>query len=247
MSLKRNLIVWIWMLAASSALAQNSSTQANMPLRFINKIEIFAGPGLSFLNDNGWSDFIYELSDQRTIYSYHPKTGSIIGLSLIHSIKQRFELQGKFAFEKRRYDERTLELDTNGTLTSESLIAQKNNYLVGSVVASYSLSKSNRFHFFLGGSAYYLKKSLAIASYTTNGQPSGGASVNTIDGFEKYTFDALAGIGYLMPLNDILTGVLRLQGNYALSYSSNQNKQQLSINSISMTLALRYSQKKLKF
>lgn len=218
-----------------------------MPVKFINKIEIFAGPGLSFIDDNGWSDFIYNLSDQRTIYSYHPKTGSIIGLSLIHSFKQRFELQGKFSFEKRSYDEKIMNLDTNGSLDSESLTTQKNDYLVGSLVASYSLSKSNRFHFFLGGSAYYLKKSRAIASYTTNGQPTGGASVNTIDGFEKYTFDALAGIAYLMPLGDVLTGVLRLQGNYVLGYSAAQNNQQLSINSISMTLALRYSQKNLKF
>ena len=199
----------------------------NMRLKFIDKVEVFAGPGLSFLNDHGWSDFIYELNDQRTIYSYNPKLGSVIGVTLIHSIRQRFELQGKFAFEKRRYDEKIMNMDTNGFLDNESLTTQKNNYFAGSLVASYSLSKSNRFHFFLGGSCNLLTKSLAIAAYKTNGQPSGGASVNTIDGFEKYTFDVLAGIAYLKPLNDVLTGVLRLQGNYALSYASDQNNQQL--------------------
>jgi len=239
MSLKRNLIVWIWMLAASSALAQNSSTQANMPLKFINKIEIFAGPGLSFIDDNGWSDFIYALSDQRTIYSYHPKTGSIIGLSLIHSIKQRFELQGKFSFEKRRYDEKIMTFDTNGSLYYESLTTQKNDYLVGSLVGSYSLSKSNRFHFFLGGSVCYLKKSITTII--------GSGAINTIDGFEKYTFDAVAGITYLKPLNDRLTAFLRLQGNYVLGYSLDLINGQLDINSISVTLGLQYSQKNLKF
>lgn len=233
-------ILILLLLPTTYALAQDlSSAQANMPVKFINKIEIFAGPVLSFIDDNGWSDFIYDLSDQRTIYSYHPKTGSIIGLSLIHSIKQRFELQGKFSFEKRRYDEKIMNLSTNGSLDSESLTTQKNDYLVGSVVGSYSLTKSNRFHFFLGGSLCYLKKSINTII--------GGGAINTIDGFEKYTFDAIAGIAYLKPLNDRLTAILRLQGNYVLGYSAAQNNQQLSINSISMTLALRYSQKNLKF
>lgn len=233
-------ILILLLLPTTYALAQDlNSAQANMPVKFINKIEIFAGPGLSFIDDNGWSDFIYDISDQRTIYSYHPKAGSIIGLSLIHSIKQRFELQGKFAIEKRRYDEKIMTFDTNGSLYYESLTTQKNDYLVGSVVGSYSLTKSNRFHFFLGGSVCYLTKSIETII--------GGGAINTIDGFEKYTFDAVAGIAYLKPLNDRLTGVLRLQGNYVLGYSLDQNNEQLSINSISMTLALRYSQKTLKF
>lgn len=205
------------------------------PKRFIDKIEGFVGPSLYIPNDHGWAEFTFSESNGRTIYKASSEMGFHTGINFVHSINNTFEVHGKFSIDKRRYSENRVYLDINGNVTSESQIDQKNDYVVVSLAPAYFLPEFNRLHFFAGVSYAFLTRSLAFDAL------SGGTRINTIDGFEKHVVDALAGIGYFFPIREKFSGAIRLQGNYGLSYTLNQNKQSISINGVSLTLAIRYS------
>lgn len=211
------------------------------PKRLIDKIEVFAAPCLYFPNDHGWSDYVYNGSQGQTIYKAEKKKGYFFGVNIIHSIGKQFELQGRFAFEKRGYYENYVSLDNTGNPYSESEIEQKNNYLTFSLVPAINLLKQNRLQVFTGFTYGFLTKSIAFGKNYTNGQYIGSASINTIDGFKRHVVDALIGVGYFFPFNRNFDGIVRVQGNYGLSYTANQNDQSISINSISFSLAIRYS------
>jgi hypothetical protein len=210
------------------------------PKRFIDKVEVFGGVALNIPNDKGWGNFIFSSSNGQTIYESKEKTGYILGISLIRSMMKRFEIQGRFSLEQRKYFESYITLDFDGDPYSESISDQKNSYLNFSLVPTYFLLKPNRLHIFSGLSYSYLTKSLAYGETYVNGEYVGSVSIDTIDGFEKHVFDALAGVGYVFPLRDKFNCVIRIQGNYGLSNSIMQNYYKLSVNSLSLTLAFQY-------
>ncbi|MBL7846033.1 MAG: outer membrane beta-barrel protein [Cyclobacteriaceae bacterium] len=218
-----------------------SSENLPEPKRFIDKVEAFGGVALDFPNDKGWDTFISNSSNGKTIYESKEKTGYIIGIILIHSLKKRFEIQGRFSLEQRKYFESYVTLDSYGQPYSKSIADQKNNYITFSLVPTYFLLKSNRLHLFSGLSYSYLTKSLAFGETYVNGQYVGSACIDTIDGFEKQVVDALAGVGYFFSLSEKFSCVIRIQGNYGLSNSIMQNNYRLTVNSLSLALAIRYS------
>jgi len=210
------------------------------PKRLIDKVEAFGGMALNFPNDHGWAEYVFKASDGRTIENANSEMGYFAGIGLVHSMNKRIELKVEFLFEKRLYSTSIDYLDLNGSTTSETERDQRNRYLGISLIPIYFMSDLKRLHFFVGCSYKYLTGSTAYAIYSSAGQPAGGALVNTIDGFEKHVVDALAGGGYLFPVSDEFSGCIRIQGNYGLSYTLNQNNQSLSINSVSLSLAIRY-------
>jgi hypothetical protein len=229
-----------FLIAILAQLDADAQTENSTRKRFIDKVEAFGGLNSNFPDDHGWSDFVFSSSNGKTIDKLKNKQGYFIGLSLIHSVGKRFELQGKFALEKKEYSRSVVTLDLNGSVYGESLSDQKSDYLTFSVVPAYFLSKSHKLHLFSGFSYAYINKSLVMGNSYIQGKYIGGAAINTIDG-EKNVIDALVGIGYLFPLYQHFTGAVRVQGNYGLSYTSSQNKQSTSINSIAFSLVLRYS------
>lgn len=235
------MILFFLLVNASLIQAQSFEEERfSVPKRFIDKIEIFGGPSINFPDDHGWSEFIFKVSDGRTIEKFESKEGYFVGFGLGHSLGRRFEIQGKFAAERRAYSKTLITLDFNGDIYGESNDEQKSNYLTLAVVPTYFLSGSHKLHIFSGFSYAYITKSLVVGTNYIQGQYVGGASVNTIDG-EKNVMDALIGVGYLFPLKRKVGGAIRIQGNHGLSYTSNQNNQKTSINSISLSLSIRYS------
>jgi hypothetical protein len=209
--------------------------------RFIDKVEIYGALTLNLPDDHGWSDYIYEGSEGRTIDNFHAERGYFYGLGLIHSLSKRFELQGRFASERRKYSESLKTLDFNGDVYAESQSQQQNDYVTFSIVPTYFTSRAKKVHLFSGFSYAYLTKSLQVGSNYVQGKYIGSASINTIDGSERHLVDVLLGAGYVFDVNKNIAVVARAQANCGVSYTANQNEQQISVNSLSFTLAIQYS------
>lgn len=211
--------------------------------RFIDKLEAFGGFSINYPNDHGWSDFVFNSSNRLTIDKLQSKGGYAFGVSATHALGKRFELHGKFSFERREYSRSVTTLDVNGNIYGESFSDQKNDYLSFALIPMFFPFKSHRLHFFSGISYAQINQSLNVSTgLYIQGQSVGGigGSVNTIDGANNVV-DALVGMGYLFPFNNHFSCVLRMQGNYGLSYAFSQNKQNTSINSLSLSIAIRYS------
>lgn len=215
------------------------------PKRIISTVEFFGGLALNIPNDKGWDDLTYNGSNGRASYESTARSGHTFGITLIHSITERFELQGRASVEHRKYFESLIGYDYNGAIYSESNGVQKNKYLNCSIAPTYFLSKRHGLHLFSGITYLYLTKSLAIGELYINGQYVGGSHLNTIDGFERIVIDAIAGVGYLFSLSNTFSGAIRIQGNYGLSNSMAENQKNMSINSLSLSLAIRYKRSSL--
>jgi len=206
--------------------------------KLISKVELFGGPSLWIPNDHGWAEFLLKLSDDQIIYKAKSETGYQFGLSLVQSISKRFEIQGKILKVRVHYSSQETNLDVHRNFSSKLEFDQRNDQIVLSLVPTYFLSDKNRLHIFGGLSYAFLTRSLEYATYSFAGpQP----ALNTIDGFEKRVINALLGVGYCHPISKRIETSLRIQGEYGLSYTSSQNQQNISINGVSMSVALRYS------
>ena len=209
--------------------------------KLVHRIEAFAGTGLNFPNNKGWDDYIMNSSNGHTTYKSERKSGYILGVGIAHSAKKYLEIQGRFSLERKEYLERYTTSDNNGDLYSKTSTDQKNDYLAFSLIPNFFFLESSRLHLFAGLSYLYLTKSVAFGDNYINGQYTGSASVNTIDGFERHIVEALVGVGYLVPVRDKFGCIIRVQGNYGISNSIKQNDYKLSINSLSMALAIQYN------
>lgn len=243
MKTKNYLFLCLSILVGINVFSQDVNTvQLAKPKRIIDMVEVNTGFSINYPNDHGWSDFIFNSSNSQTIDKLKSKSGYYFGIGIAHALGRRFELHGKFSFERREYSRSVTTLDVNGNVYGESFSDQKNDYLSFAMIPMFFPFKSHRLHFFSGLSYAQINRSLNVSTgIYIQGQSVGGVggSVNTIDGANNVV-DALVGIGYLFPFNNHFSCVLRMQGNYELSYASSQNKQNTSINSLSLSLAIRY-------
>jgi len=235
MSLKRNLIVWIWMLAASSALAQNSSTQANMPLRFINKIEIFAGPGLSF---NRGNKFIENYKDANIENKRLLKVGYTAGVGIYHTLSKRIDLNLRFQFEKKGT---MSELDhplnpVNNDSRQLISTSYSYNYLTLSLAPIAYIDKEKRFALSVGGYLGKIGKTSGIitysdpasplavnnfigriwASYNPDGGINGSTFIPGLQSFEKYDYGIVIGFYHNISVSANQNISIRLIANYGI-------------------------------
>lgn len=207
---------------------------------FLDKVELIGGLGINLPNSKDWSQYIYDTSNGQATYNTKSKIGHLFGISLIHSLRPKIEFQLKLAYETRNYSEIYSTYDINGILYSESLIYQDNNYITISFTPTFFPINDHSLHFFSGLSYSYLVSSIATGENYVNNQYVGGASINTKDGFESGLIDAVAGFGYLIPLSSKIQGIIRIQGNYGLTKTIDQNNLYLKVNSFFVSLGIRY-------
>ena len=204
--------------------------------KFISKVEVFGGASLWLPNDHGWADYQTKSSDHQLVSKFKSETGYQFGLGFTHVISKRFELQGKVSKVRVHYSELQRFFDVYGQPTSVSVFDQKNDQIVLSLIPSYFFSDKNRLHIFGGLSYSFLIRSMDYGIYSTGGH----ASINTINAFEKHVINALLGVGYCYPINKKIEASLRVQGEYGLSDTLNGNGERISVNGISMSMAVRY-------
>ncbi|QLH33330.1 MAG: hypothetical protein HWD62_13760 [Cyclobacteriaceae bacterium] len=80
------------------AWAQNALPGLPAPKRFIDKIEIFAGPNLSF---NYGNMFIENYNDDNVTNKRLLKLGYLFGLGIYHPVKDRLDISLRLQYEEK--------------------------------------------------------------------------------------------------------------------------------------------------
>ncbi len=210
-------------------------------IHFIDRVEVFVGGNITYPNSRDWAEFTFNSTDGQTVYSSKAKTGYLIGGGVSHSMSKHFEIQGRFSFEKRTYDESYQTFDGSGDPYGLSETNQGNNYLTLTITPAFYLLKIKGLYIFSGISYYYLTKSLAYGETYINGQFIGSAFINTIDGFEKHIIDAVVGVGYYFPLSKQFNALIRVQSNYGLTSTISENNYTINVNSLSAALSIQFN------
>jgi len=86
-------------LTAHTLLAQSSNDlKLQEPKRFIDKVEVFAGPSLSF---NYGNKFVENYNDENVSNERLLKPGYAFGIGVYHSISNRFDLNVRLQYEQK--------------------------------------------------------------------------------------------------------------------------------------------------
>ncbi|MBX2965158.1 MAG: outer membrane beta-barrel protein [Cyclobacteriaceae bacterium] len=205
------------------------------PKRFIDKIEIFAGPSLSF---NYGNKFIENYKDDNIESNRFVKMGYSIGVGVYHPLSDRIDFNLRLQYDQKG---RKTELNTPSNPPSIRRLGIKNynyNYLTVSLAPRISVGINKRFFISVGA---YCSKIQAVKGYEkitdSEGQifledtfkgrffedtnnDGGVYSITWIPGlqsFETYDIGGVLSIGYSLPIgeNHILT--IQIIDNYGLT------------------------------
>jgi hypothetical protein len=210
--------------------------QKLIPKRFVDKVEILIGPNLIIPNADSWTAF-YNNSSPGSTYIIQQKIGLSAGVGLIRSIGGRFEIQGRFLWERKGYlDRYATKGDSGKVYQSDNNF--KNDYVTISLVPIYFLGARRKVHVFSGISYSLLTKSRDFAEQYVNGQLM-SKGIIILDNTAPYDINVLVGLGYFYSLGK-KTGInFRIQGNMGLTDSVNANKYIVRSNSIILFAGLR--------
>lgn len=143
-------VLIIFLLSVSNAWAQSTmKADNNMPLKFINKVELFAGPSLSF---NYGNKFIENYKDENIENKRFLKFGYTAGIGVYHTVSKKVQLNARFQYEQKG---RKTELNTPLTSTSRviNLKDYSYNYLTLAIAPQMMFGKNQQWIVSIGG--YY--------------------------------------------------------------------------------------------
>jgi len=123
----------------------------NMRLKFIDKVEVFAGPGLNF---NYGNKFIENYKDENIENKRFLKFGYTAGIGVYHTVSKKVQLNARFQYEQKG---RKTELNT--PLTSASRVINLKdysyNYLTVAIAPQMMFGRKQQWIVSIGG--YYGK------------------------------------------------------------------------------------------
>lgn len=229
-------VVLILFLIPHVCMAQhrNENLRLPEPKRFIDKVEVFAGPGLSF---NYGNKFLENYKDDNVQNKRLLKVGYTFGIGIYHPVSNRIDLNARLQFEQKG---RKTESNTPLTLPENRRVNDKDytyNYLALSVGFETLLGEKKRWVFSVGG---YYGKIKGIAGYekvhvtkdgTTyegrfkgryfedTGSDGGVYSITWVPGlqsFESYDVGLLLKFGYLIPVKKSHSLIFQLTDSLGL-------------------------------
>ncbi len=229
------LLLWLLCYVAHGQ-PPSKDLQQYMPQPFIDKIELVVGPSVQFPNDNGYSEFIYNVSGKADKNVFSHKWCYIAGIGLMHSLNKRFELSGRILWERKGYNE---ELRFGLPLSNKRITTDaRNDYLSVSFAPRLYMGKSHCLYFFAGGFYSWLIKAEKEERYYINGQLNEVSITINSTALAKYEWGLSAGIGYSFHLTGKNSIVMQIQGSHGLSNIESVN--QLRITSQSLALSISY-------
>jgi len=169
----------IFLLSVSNAWAQSTmKADNNMPLKFINKVELFAGPSLSFNHGN---KFIENYKDENIENKRLLKVGYAVGIGLYHTITRRVEINARFQFESKgtnaelEHPFSTVNKDERQSITSN----YSYSYLSFSFAPIFYIDAEKKLGLSIGG---YFGKILKARGVVTYYDLNSGSAVNDFTG-----------------------------------------------------------------
>jgi len=125
----------------------------HFPLKFIDKVEIFAGPSQSF---NYGNKFVENYKDENVTNKRLLKPGYAFGVGVYHPISERFDLNARFQIEQR---------GTNAELNIPTLKINSEytyKYLTFNLLPQIHFGRNKKFYVAVGGYYSALKDVSAI-------------------------------------------------------------------------------------
>jgi Outer membrane protein beta-barrel domain len=198
------------------------------PKRFIDKVEIFAGPNLSY---NYGNKFIDDYKSNIFTNKKELKSGYCFGLGLYHPIKSRIgviSINARLLLEQKGTKAKftTTPLDTGATHNLVQTVESdySYSYITLSVMPSIYFGKSKKWFVSIGGYYNWLKSVDAHVLWTSISNSSNDFSEQSFKGrnifgidpkggitsfgqaqgmtsFQENDYGAVIGIGYFIPLN----------------------------------------------
>lgn len=213
--------------------AQADATN-HMPLKFINKIEVFAGPSLNF---NYGNKFIENYEDESVENMRKTKVGYVFGVGAYHPLKDWLDLNLRIIYEQKgtnsQMNTHDLKIDTN----------YKYQYLTLTISPMIFIGKSKKFALSVGGyygiilsakgsvdvldtqnqatffSNFYGRQ---IRELRTDGSTSSITFAPGLKSFEGNEFGLVFSFGYSIKINSTNQLMIQLQDNLGLTSINKQ-------------------------
>ncbi len=228
------------------------------PKRFIDKIEVFAGPNLSFNHGNM---FIENYQDDNVINKRLLKPGYALGIGAYHPILNQFDLNIRARYEQRGTKNK---LETPA-LPTGSLVSTDNysyKYFTVEICPQISFGKKMKF---LGSIGFYYSMVREIRGTTkvldTNGNVNtegsfegryfydlsddgirqGFSWMPNLTSIEDYDFGLIASIGYRVPINTKHSILIQLQDKFGVRNINKNNPYGYKEENHSLSLIFSYT------
>ncbi len=232
--------------------AQNALPELPEPKRFIDKIEVFAGPSLSF---NYGNKFIENYKNGNIENKRFLKFGYTAGVGVYHSFSRKIQLNARLQYEQKG---RKTELNTPLTSTSRAIIFKDYSYNYFTLVVAPQFMLGSKQQWLISLGAYY-GKIKGMTRYerlentldnTTSEGDAEGRSFEDVDAnggvytgtwfpglrsFEMSDMGAIASIGYVININEKQRVIIQIIDNLGLKNINrdkpfNQEEKNHSIN-----------------
>lgn len=252
-------VLIIFLLSVSNAWAQSTmKADNNMPLKFINKVELFAGPSLSF---NYGNKFIENYKDENIENKRFLKFGYTAGIGVYHTVSKKVQLNARFQYEQKG---RKTELNTPLTSTSRviNLKDYSYNYLTLAIAPQMMFGKNQQWIVSIGGyygrirgMKRYEKVENTLDNTTSEGRDDGRSfeDVNSDGGvytftfidrlrsFETNDFGITTSIGYAINVKKNQKLIVQLVDTFGLVNINKDNPYNQEENNHSVSILLSYT------
>ena len=246
------------LLLSSYLLAQDKTARTSLQTeRFIDKVELFAGPSLSFNHGN---KFIENYDDGVLQNKRLLKSGFVAGVGVYHPLNRKIDINARIMWEQKGTKaELNHPLNPVNDNTIQQIVTNYTyNYLTIGIAPKFYIGSSNKFSFSVGGYYSIIKGTNGLVHYSDprsgltsnefkgrqwNGfSPDGGISSSTfihgLQSFERNDFGITLGFSYsfLMAKQNLL--MIQLIDSYGMNdvynkqYPENLPERNHSINLI---------------
>lgn len=210
----------------------------HMVLKFINKVEVFAGPSLSF---NYGNKFIENFKDENIENRRLLISRYAIGIGLCHKLTNKIDLNFRMLYELKG-TKTELVLPKNGTITSSSYTY---TYITFQAMARVWLGHNKKWFLALGG--YYskinslkgyekildsklntvIKDEKFEGRYFVEVRDDGTISSSTwqpgLTGIERNDYGVLSSIGYVLPISEKSEITIQVIDSYGIANINRNN------------------------
>jgi hypothetical protein len=189
------------------------------PKRVIDKVEVLAGPSISFTNGK---DMIGGMNPRITT-DYSSKAGYFVGVGLIHSLG-KVELRARVLWEQRGSVQKVFDNEPKGLFLI--LNETKYNYLTIGFTPTIFIGRNQKFYVFAGASYSKLSSAESVQTLTLNDQIQ---SVYRIQysagqaGIKSDMVDVISGVGYRVYSKNKKEISAFLQNDYDITDVVNEN------------------------
>jgi len=227
------------------------------PKRFIDRVEVFAGPSLSF---NYGNKFIENYKDENVTNTRLLKPGYVFGIGGYHPLSSRLNLNVRLQFEQKGTKN---ELNTPSLPDGRIISSDNYSYNYLTIIAAPQITIDRKMNFVLSAGIYYGKvkeikgtTKLSDTNGTVNSEGSfsgryfydlsddgirqGFAWMPNLSSIEENDFGIVVSVGYKIPLKDKHVILVQIQDSFGIQNINKNNPYGLEERNHSVTLIINY-------